>query len=245
MTYVEATAPVLLGTAGNYAILAKTGISTVPASVITGDIAVSPITGDAMTGFLFGIDSGGEFATAEQVTGKAWAATYAAPTPSVLTIAISDMETAYLNAQSRENDNAARINLGGGILSAVTLTPGVYTFGTNVLLTGDVTFSGNANDVFIIQIAGNLVQAANYQVILNGVKAENIFWQVAGFANMGAGAHMEGIILAKTKVDFITGSSLNGRVLTQTACNLQKATITEKPETITSGSGNRRGLRSS
>ena len=34
-------------------------------------------------------------------------------------------------------------------------------------------------------------------------------------------------ILVKTKADFVTGSSLNGRVLTQTACNLQKATITE------------------
>ena len=37
------TAPVDLSAAGNYAILAETGISTVPDSVITGDIGVSPI----------------------------------------------------------------------------------------------------------------------------------------------------------------------------------------------------------
>jgi hypothetical protein len=33
--------------------------------------------------------------------------------------------------------------------------------------------------------------------------------------------------LVKTDVVFVTGSSLNGRVLAQTACNLQMATITE------------------
>jgi hypothetical protein len=36
---------------------------------------------------------------------------------------------------------------------------------------------------------------------------------------------MEGILLVKTAVTFITGSTLNGRVLTQTACNLQSAVI--------------------
>jgi hypothetical protein len=41
------TDPVQLETAADYAILAKTGISTVPNSVITGDIAVSPIAAAA------------------------------------------------------------------------------------------------------------------------------------------------------------------------------------------------------
>jgi hypothetical protein len=60
--------------------------------------------------------------------------------------------------------------------------------------------------------------------------AKNIFWQVAGYATIGEGAHMEGIILGKTAVTFITGSSLSGRILAQTACTLDKATIT-KPST--------------
>jgi len=72
------------------------------------------------------------------------------------------------------------------------------------------------------------VQSANYNVILsNGALAENIFWQVAGHVVVGAGAHMEGILLVQTDVLFETLSSLNGRVLAQTACNLQMATITE------------------
>jgi hypothetical protein len=107
------------------------------------------------------------------------------------------------------------------------LTPGVYTFDTDVSVTGDIFFDGSATDIFIIQMAGNLVQyAADYDVTLkNGALARNIFWQVAGEVTVGAGAHMEGILLVKTAVLFKTGSSLSGRVLAQTRCDLQKATV--------------------
>ena len=72
------------------------------------------------------------------------------------------------------------------------------------------------------------MQSANYNVFLtNGALAKNIFWQIAGHATIGAGAHMEGILLVKTDILFGTLASLNGRVLAQTACNLQIATITE------------------
>ena len=59
-----------------------------------------------------------------------------------------------------------------------------------------------------------------------GAQANNIFWQVAGKVNVGTGAHMEGIFLVQTAVTFKAGSSLNGRILAQTACVLEKATIT-------------------
>jgi hypothetical protein len=226
-----------LGTAGNYAILTKTGISTVPGSVITGDIAVSPIAAAAMTGFSFVKDSTETFATSSEIAdGKAYAANYAVPIPATLTTAVSDMETAYTDAAGRPNEDAARINLGGGILGGDfggdgnELTPGVYTFDTGVSLTGEIQFKGSDTDVFIIQMAGNLVQEANYKVILEGgALAKNIVWQVAGHVVVGAGAHMEGIILAKTHAVFKTGSSLNGRVLSQTACTLDQATITQPP----------------
>ena len=221
--------------AGEFVILAKSGISTVPNSTIIGDIGVSPITGTAMTGFSLTLDSLAQFSTSTQVIanpddplnhpGHAYAASYGAPISERLTTAVSAMETAYTDAAGRDNTDGARINLGGGLLGGVyggpehPLTPGVYTFGTDVLLTSNVTFSGSG--AFIIQMTGNLIQAENYHVILaNGATATDIFWQVAGTVAVGAGAHMEGIILVKTKADFLTGSSLNGRILTQTACNL-------------------------
>jgi hypothetical protein len=218
------TPTVLLGTANNYAILAKTGITTVPASVITGDIAVSPITEAAMTGFSFITDQDQTLST--QITGQAFAANYGGTVATALTIAVGDMQTAYTDAAGRVNPDASRLNINGGRLSGLTLTPGVYTFGTAVELTGDIYLRGNADDVFIIQIATNLIQAAGKSVLLLGdVQAKNIFWQVAGLVEVGAGSHMEGVILVKTAATFITGSSINGRVLTQTSCALQSATI--------------------
>jgi hypothetical protein len=219
------TAPVLLGTASNYAILAKAGITTVPTSVITGDIAVSPISEAAMTGFSFYKDVN-DNTLSDQITGQAFAADYGGTVATDLTAAISAMETAYTDAAGRTAATGLKLNFEAGILAGVTLTPGIYTFGTAVTILGDIYFRGNANDVFIIQIASNLIQAAGKRVTLvGGVQAKNIFWQVAGTVSVGAGSHMEGVILVKTAVTFITGSSINGRVLTQTACALQSATV--------------------
>jgi hypothetical protein len=228
LSATPATATVELRSASTFAILAKTGISTVPASSITGgDIGVSPIAADAMTGFSFTGEGGLRSSSQVAAQSMAIAADDGGDIESRLTTAVGDMETAYTDAAGRPNTDGARINLGGGKLADVTLTPGVYTFDTDVNLNGDITFAGSADDIFIIQTTGNLLQAAGYSVILSeGALAKNIFWQVAGQVTVGAGSHMEGVLLVKTAVTFVTGSSLNGRVLTQTACNLQSATIT-------------------
>jgi hypothetical protein len=237
VTSAEQEPTVGLGTAGNYVILSKTGISTVPDSVITGDIAVSPIVATAITGFSLTAHSTNVYSESTQVIGEVFAANYAVPTPADLTTAVSNMETAYTDAAGRSSTEA-RTNIGsGGHLPAtnkdgtVTLmTPGVYKFGSDVVISGDITFSGGAAEIFIIQITGSLELHDNTSVILSGgALAKNIFWQVAGAVEVGAGAHMKGILLVQTYVLFETGSSLSGRVLAQTRCDLQVATITEPP----------------
>jgi hypothetical protein len=199
----------------------------VPKSFITGDIAVSPISEAAMTGFSFTKDTNLN-TVSEQITGtgQAFAANYDSPVPAVLTTAVGDMQTAFTDAAGRVNPDASRLNLNGGILSEITLTPGVYTFGTAVQLTGDIYLRGNADDVFIIQIAMSLVQSTGKSVFLaGGAQAKNVFWQISGTAYVGQGAHMEGVMLVKTAATFITGSSIKGRVLTQTACALQQTVV--------------------
>jgi hypothetical protein len=221
-----------LGSACNYAILAKSGISTVPTSAITGDIAVSPIVATAITGFTLTLDSSGEFSTSSQVTGKAFASNYAVPTPSILTAAVYDMEVAYADASARSNTDGSRKNIGGGTIGGHTFPPGVYTFTSSVSITSNITFEGDANDVFIIQIATTLTQAANTHVLLSGdVQAKNIFWQVKTATHIGAGASMQGILLTYEKVTFITGSSLVGSILSQKRVDLQKATVTQAADT--------------
>jgi hypothetical protein len=232
----EQVGTVNLGTAGTYAILAKTGISTVPASSINGNIAVSPIAASAITGFDLILDPAtNQFSTSTQVNslGRVYASDYTSPTPSILTTAVSDMEIAYTDAAGRTNNDAKKVNIGGGGIGGLTLVPGVYTFDRDITIATSVTFDGKDTEgnadpapVFILRTSGSVKQAANINVILiNGALPENIFWQVAGTVTVGAGATLKGIVLAKTAVVFITGSNLDGRVLTQTACTLQSATI--------------------
>ena len=237
------TTKVNLGTtASNFVILAKTGISTVPSSIITGNIAVSPIASTAITGFSLIIDSSNEFSTSSQVADTYTVKASDYTNGSELITAVNEMEAAYNDAAARptSDDDDAFLNLGGGEIGGETLKTGVYTFDRDVTITGgDLTFSGNENDVFIIQTSKSVSQAGNTRVILaGGAKAENIFWSVAGAVSVAAGSHSEGIFLVKQGVTFITGSSLNGRIFSQTAVTLQMATITETPYTQI-----RRGLR--
>jgi hypothetical protein len=224
-----------LGSAKEFVILAKSGISTVAESSITGDIGVSPIAATAITGFSL-VKQTGPFSTSTQIAGGsvAYAADYAAPTPTTLTTAVSDMEAAYSEASQRSNDNNERINIGNkGDIGGMTFSPGVYTFTDDIMISDDIIFAGDEDDVFIVQTTGNILQADNTKVFLKDgegtveVKASNIFWQIAGHVTVGAGSHMEGILLVKENALFETGSSLNGRVFSQTACDLQQATITQ------------------
>ncbi|CAE8585100.1 unnamed protein product [Polarella glacialis] len=219
-------AAVELGKAGNYAILSKSGISTVPTSDITGNIGVSPIASTAITGFSLKMDSTNASATSTQVKGSVYAADYAPPTPSDLTVTIGDMEIAYTDAAGRPTPDF--LNLYSGDLGGKTLAPGLYKFGSSVIIPTDCTISGLPSDTWIFQMSGDLVMAANMRVKLDvGVKASNIVWQVAGYVEVEAGAHMEGILLVKTAAHFRTGSSLNGRILAQTAVTLQSSTVTQ------------------
>jgi len=217
-------APVNLGTAGNFAILAKSGISTVPTSAITGDIGVSPIGSTALTGFSLSVDASGQFATSPQVTGHVYASDYAVPTPVNLTTAISDMQTAYTDAAGRTTPDFTE--LGAGQIGGLTLAPGLYKWGTDVLISSDVTINGSATDVWIFQIAGKLIQANGTRVFLSGgALAKNIFWQSAGDVSLGTTAHSEGIVLCQTAISLATGASINGRLLAQTAVTLDGSTV--------------------
>lgn len=222
--------PVNLGSAGNFVILAKSGISTVPGSNVTGDMGVSPIDSTAITGFSLTLDSTTTFSTSDQVTGKIYAADYSAPTPVILTAAVGDMQTAYTEAAGRTLPN--HTELGAGDISGLTLAPGLYKWGTSVLINTDVTLAGGPDDVWIFQIAGNLTMASVASVVLSGGdlggQPKNIFWQVAGGVgvDIGTGAHMEGNILAQAAIHLQTGASINGRLLAQTAVTLQSNAVT-------------------
>lgn len=218
-------APVNLGTAGNYVVLAQSGITTTGVTKIIGDIGVSPIGSTAITGFGLILDRSGAFSRSTLVNGKVFAANYAAPTPAKLTTATSDMRTAYTNAAGRAADVT---ELGAGNIGGLTLAPGVYKWGTSVTIPTDVTLSGNKNAIWIFQVAGTLDISSGKKVILKGgALPKNIFWQVAGVTNLGSASVFNGIILDQTAVTMQSGAKLNGRALAQTNVTLIANTISK------------------
>ncbi len=217
-----------LGSAGTYVIMAKTAVSNVTGSSITGNVAVSPAAASYITGFALVMDASNQYSSSPSVVGGGfvYAADYSAPTPTNLTSAIGSMEQSY-------NDAAGRIlpdynELASGNLGGLTLSPGLYKWTNTVTIPTSVTISGSATDMWIFQISGNLVMDAGMSVILaGGAQAKNIFWQVAGQATFGSTAHFEGILLCKTAVTFQTGASMNGRVFAQTAVSLDNNMIVQ------------------
>jgi len=213
-----------LGAAGNYVILAKSAITNIPNSAVTGDMGLSPAATSYITGFALTDATG--YATSPQVTGKIYAADMADPTPINLTTAVENMITAYNDAAGRTNPDF--LNLGAGNIGGETLTPGLYKWTSAVIIPTDVTISGGPNDVWIFQVAGTLTMSSAVKITLSGgAQAKNIFWQTAGDVTFGTTSHFEGIILGQTGINLQTGASINGRMLAQTAVTLQMNTVTQ------------------
>lgn len=224
--------PVDLGTAADFGILAKTGISTTGETRIGCDIGVSPIGYAGITGFALVPtvpNASTTFATSSLVTGNVYAANYSAPTPAKMVTAIGDMEDAYTDAAGRTPPLIT--GLGDGNITGLSPAPGIYKWTTGVLVNapGGLTLSGSATDVWIFQIEQGLTVGDGAIVTLSGnAQACNIFWQVAGPVTIGPGARMKGNILGAATFPIVMqdGAKLDGRALSQNAVTLISDTIT-------------------
>src|SRR5207302_5417608 len=100
-------------------------------------------------------------------------------------------------------------------------TPGLYKSTSSLeISSGDLTLDaqGDANAVFIFQMASTLTTTSARQVILSGgARAANVFWQVGSSATLGTGSAFKGNILALASITVTTGATVEGRVLARTA----------------------------
>jgi len=230
----DGPATVNLGMAGNFAILAETAITTTGITAIIGDIGISPAAASYLTGFSQIMDTSNKFSSSSLVIGKIYAPNYIIPTPAYMTTTVNNMVTAYNDAAGRTLP-ATTTNLYGGLLSGHTFIPGLYKWTTGVSMnasiatTTDVTLSGDANDVWIFQISGDLTSADSGNigngakiVLTGGAVASNIFWQVGGptGATLGAYSTFKGTILSAKQIIFNTGAVIDGRALSQTQVTL-------------------------
>jgi hypothetical protein len=214
----------------DYVILAKSAVSNVPTSSVTGNIGLSPAATSFITGFSLVNATG--YATSAQVTGNLYAADMAPPTNTNLTTAVTDMLARYNAAAGLANSGGAYLNLGAGTIGATTpaLAPGVYTWTTALSMTGDITISGSATDTWTFQVQGTLTVAADVDVLLTGgALAKNIVWQVSGATSIGTSSVFKGIILDQSAITLGVGSTLIGRALAQTAVNLSGTNTVTAP----------------
>jgi hypothetical protein len=185
-----------LGSAGNFGILAGAGITNTGLTIVNGDAGTSP-TG-TVNGFPPGIVNG-SINAADPIAAQAKL----------------DLTTAYNDAKGRSTGS---VSLPGN-LSGLTLTPGLYTNSSSVMLSaGNVTLDaqGDANAVFIFQMGSTLTTSPGTGIILSGgAQAKNIFWSVGSSATLGTNSTFYGNILADQSISLNTGAILNGRALTR------------------------------
>jgi hypothetical protein len=181
-----------LGTAATYSVLGGQTVTNTGASTLSGDLGVNP--GTAITGFPPGIVGG---------------ATHAGDAPALQ--AQSDLTIAYDAA--RLSPSTANV---AGDLVGQTLTAGVYTSTSDLLLSGTLTLDGqnDPNAVFIFQTTSALTTASASNVnVINGAQACNVFWQVGTSATLGTASAFRGTIMALTSISLQTGAVVKGRTL--------------------------------
>lgn len=201
-----AEAPVGLGTAESFAVLAGSTVTNTGPTEVSGDLGVSP--GSAVTGFPPGVVVEGEEHAADAVALQAQ----------------EDVTTAYNDAANRTS--SATVDEIGGL----TLVGGVYTSSSAMTLTGTVTLDaqGDPGTVFIFQAGSTLKTATTSTVALvNGTQACNVYWQVGSSATLGVGTTFVGTVLALTSISARTDATVMGRLLARNgAVTLDSNTIT-------------------
>jgi hypothetical protein len=215
----RAAAPVPLGNADIFAVLAGTTVTNTGPTVVNGDLGVSP--GTAITGFPPGV-----------VIGTMHSADVAAANAQV------DLTTAYNNAAGQAVTATIGTELGGS-----TLPPGVYDSAAGDFgITGTLTLDGQGdpNAIFIFKTASTLVTAADNSAVnlIGGAQSCNVFWQVGSSATLGTNTLFAGNILALTAITATTGAVVNGRLLARNAAvtldsnSISRATCDEAGPTI-------------
>ena len=188
-----------LRSAASFAIIAASGVTSIPLTTINGNIALSPtftITGGPV------------------VNGTI----YGSPDP-IAVRAQHDNTLAYNTAAGLPNG----VIISTGELGGLTLAPGLYKSGVSsfAITSSDLTLDaqGDSKATFIFQMpSSTLTVLSNRRVILSGgAKATNVFWQVGSSATLGANCSVEGTILALASVTLDTGALLEGRAFAQTA----------------------------
>jgi hypothetical protein len=194
-----------LGAAAGYSVLGS-ALTNTGATSIGGDIGAYPTP--YVTGFPPGTVQG---------------STHAGDTGAF------DAEGALVVAYADAAGRTAGGTFAGDLIGR-TFLAGVHRTGAALELSADGVLTldaqGDPNALFVFQIDGALDTAAGSRVVLiNGARADRVFWQVNGAAGTGANSQFSGTILAKGAITLGAGGTLTGRALATGAVTLANNTI--------------------
>jgi hypothetical protein len=203
-----ASAPVPLGTAGSFVVLAGEGVTNTGPTTLNGDLGTFPNTKMTGAGSLTvnGTNHHGDAVTQNAKT---------------------DLVTGYNTAAGQGSTSTI-----AGDLTGKTLKRGVYTSGSSIGLTGELTLDaeGDPDAVFVFQAGSTLTtgKSSSKVTLINGASPCNVFWQVGTSATLGTGSSFVGTILAKSSITATTGAKVRGRLLARNgAVTLDTNTITK------------------
>jgi hypothetical protein len=231
---IAQAAPVNLATAQPFVVLSGAAATNTGASVLNGDLGVSP--GTSLTGFGEAVVNGATHAN-----------------DAVAAQAQSDLTTAYNVAAGQAISPGNELT--GQNLGGLTLTPGAYGFSSSAGLTGQLTLDaqGDPNAQFVFVIGTTLItESASSVILTNGASPCNVYWKVGSSATFGSGTAFEGNVLALETISMTSGVTFLGRalarngevtldndVLTAPQCSTPVTTgTTTGTETGTGGGGN-------
>jgi hypothetical protein len=205
-------AQTILLSADNFAVLGGAAVTSTGATAITGNVGSTT----AVTGFPPGTIT---------VNGS--------PATPIVGGATGQGELDLITASDGLAAMASTGFISNGDLGGLTLSPGVYTFGSStVALDGTLTLNanGNANAVWVFNISTTLTTSSGSMVVLentvNGGVGDGIFWNAGTTITIGADSTTLGNYLAGTGIAFDGGDlGDDGRALAQAGVTFASATV--------------------
>ena len=187
--------PINMGTAlPAFEILAGSTATNTGPSVIHGDVGVWP--GTSLVGF-----------DQAMVDGALHAGDFVAQQ------AQQDLTAAFVAANAAVTTGTALAS----DIAGYTLVPGVYSASSSLAITGTLNLDaqGDPDAVWIFKIGSTFLLAASSNIaLLNGARAQNVFWAVGSSATLnGPNSKMVGNIMAQASITATADVSINGRLL--------------------------------
>jgi len=208
-----------LETANNFGVLAGSAVTVagLPSTINGGSVGVA---GGSAIGLLPSQVNGGSLQS----------------DTAVAILAQNNLGTAYTTAAGL--GPVTSLGIGPSTqLGGLVLTPGIYSIGQGAQITGTLTlnYQGNPDALFVFQIGSTLITASGGSVAAindpnSSTAGISTYWQVGKSATLGTGTQFQGNILAYASITDDGGSTVDGRLLAETAAvNLNDTTVNVLP----------------